>query len=148
MSFDEAPGLERPSEAPYSFKRWLPLIMPSRNISPTALQTVTLSAAQAKLLVIASQGSIVAGSFNRTYAEDLDDEILPAFSGLKFPAEGLFMREQLLSQDGVHKVPGRASLIRRRGHPPSGDICLRKECTHPGSGQRGGKDGNILPALR
>jgi hypothetical protein len=101
------------SEAPYSFKRWLPLIMYTRNQNPaTALQTIPLTVSQARLLLDAATVSAPFGHINRTYLEDLHDEILkPVLSNLVFPPEGLFLRLDLTSaKDGVHAVRGRMAL--------------------------------------
>ncbi|KPM36915.1 hypothetical protein AK830_g9659 [Neonectria ditissima] len=109
-SIDEI-DLPRPSEAPYSFARWLPLILRTRNLDAAAVQTVCLSPSQAKLLVDAAAGSIITGELNRAYKEDIHEEIVPALSALHFPAEGLFMRLDGCSpKDGRRRVPGRLSL--------------------------------------
>ncbi|KAI1179310.1 hypothetical protein F4777DRAFT_468899 [Nemania sp. FL0916] len=107
----EAPDLpSRPSEEPYSFKRWLPLILRSRGLAPTDAQIVTFSRAQARLLLQAADASIPSGSINRIYREEIDEEIIPAFGSLTFPPAGLFMRlEACSAKDGVQKY-GRAAL--------------------------------------
>ncbi|RSL65282.1 hypothetical protein CEP51_013024 [Fusarium floridanum] len=109
---DQLPAnVSRPSEAPYSFTRWLPLILQIRNIDPTAVQTVRLSRAQARLLVDASTTSIITGEMNRAFEEDLREDVFPAFSSLKFPPEGLFMRLTGCSpKDGRWRDPTRPSL--------------------------------------
>ncbi|KAI0164600.1 hypothetical protein GGR57DRAFT_449874 [Xylariaceae sp. FL1272] len=108
---DEAPGLERPSDLPYSFKRWLPLIMDSRKLPMSSAQKIAFSRAEARLLLNAAEGSIQSGTVNRMYAEDLEEEILPMLRRLEFPPEGLFMRLNACSaKDGVQQVPGRSSL--------------------------------------
>ncbi|KAK3936646.1 hypothetical protein QBC46DRAFT_394556 [Diplogelasinospora grovesii] len=112
-SAHEAPDLEVPSEAPYSFKRWLPLILRSRNLTSSAgVQTVSLTRPQARLLFRACEGSILTGTLNRMYADDLQDEIVPLLSTqLAFPPEGLFLRLDACSpKDGVQNPPGKASL--------------------------------------
>ncbi|KAI1122159.1 hypothetical protein F5Y10DRAFT_80949 [Nemania abortiva] len=108
----EAPDLPtRPSEKPYSFKRWLPLILRSRGLVPSDAQVVTFSRAQARLLLQAADASIPAGSINRIYREEIDEEIVPAFKSLTFPPEGLFMRlEACSAKDGVQKIPGSPTL--------------------------------------
>ncbi|KAI1136401.1 hypothetical protein F5Y05DRAFT_420148 [Hypoxylon sp. FL0543] len=107
----EAPDSVIPSEYPYSFKRWLPLILRSRGLSPSVAQTVTLSSAQARLLLKVADASIPAGYINRLYREEVDEEVVPAFAHLQFPPEGLFMRLDACSaKDSVQKVPGRPSL--------------------------------------
>lgn len=108
---DEAPGFERPSEAPYSFKRWLPVVLKSRNLSTSALQVVSLTTSQTRLLIQACDASIPKGSINLVLAEDVEDAIEPAFSGLVFPAEGLFMRLGACSpKDGAQSVPGQVAV--------------------------------------
>src|SRR6187402_742143 len=52
----EAPGLPIPIETPQSFKRWLPLITRSQRIS--AIQTLTLTPPQSRLILSASQVSL------------------------------------------------------------------------------------------
>ncbi|KAI0860820.1 hypothetical protein F4860DRAFT_477804 [Xylaria cubensis] len=82
----EAPDLPtRPSEKPYSFKRWLPLILRSRGLASSDAQIVTLSLAQARLLLEVADASIPSGEINRIYREDIDEEIMPAFKSLIFP---------------------------------------------------------------
>ncbi|KAI8665222.1 hypothetical protein NCS56_00957500 [Fusarium sp. Ph1] len=62
---DQVPAnLPRPSEAPYAFARWLPLILQTRKVDPSAVQTVRLSRAQARLLVDASATSIITGALH------------------------------------------------------------------------------------
>lgn len=108
---DEAPGFERPSEAPYSFNRWLPVILQSRNLPSEALQVVRLTASQTRVLVQACDASIPKGSINLVLAEDVEDVIEPAFSGLIFPPEGLFMRLDACSpKDGAQLVPGQVAV--------------------------------------
>ncbi|KAF4944885.1 hypothetical protein FSARC_14555 [Fusarium sarcochroum] len=112
--------LSRPSEAPYSFERWLPLILRTRNLDEREAQVVKLTQAQAKLLLAASGSSIITGGPNRAYQEDIEEEIFPAFSSLIFPPEGLFMRlDRCSPKDGRQTVPGRFSL-----HSPN-DTLLR-----------------------
>ncbi|KAF5003551.1 hypothetical protein FDECE_9910 [Fusarium decemcellulare] len=103
--------LSRPSESPYSFERWLPLILRTRHLNPEKAQIVKLRPAQAKLLVEASGSSIITGEPSRAYQEDIREEVLPAFSSLKFPPEGLFVRlDRCSPKDGRQTVPGRLSL--------------------------------------
>jgi hypothetical protein len=112
-SLEEAPDLKTiPSEAPYSFKRWLPLILSTRNIPPTAVQTITLSRPQARLLLDTAEGSLQTGTVNRMFAEDIADEIKPLLrTRLTFPPEGLFLRLDACSpKDGAHLVPGKMAL--------------------------------------
>ncbi|KAI0204418.1 hypothetical protein F4808DRAFT_342104 [Astrocystis sublimbata] len=105
----EAPHLpSRPSEKPYSFKRWLPLILRSRGLASSDAQVVTLSRAQTRLLLKTADATIPSGSaaINRLYREDIDEKIVPAFDSLTFPADGLFMRLDACSaKDGVRKRP-------------------------------------------
>ncbi|KAF9767056.1 hypothetical protein IL306_000431 [Fusarium sp. DS 682] len=112
--------LTRPSEEPYYFSRWLPLILKTRNLDLKDAQIVRLTPAQAKLLVAASATSIITGEHNRAYQEDINEEIIPHLSSLNFPVEGLFMRLDGCSpKDGRQTVPGRLSL-----HSPD-DIIIR-----------------------
>jgi len=78
------------SEAPYSYKRWLPLILRSRRTQrpSTTVQTITLTLSQVRLLLSAASGSILTGRINLMYAEDLHEEITqPSLSKLTFPPE-------------------------------------------------------------
>ncbi|KAI0450515.1 hypothetical protein F5B21DRAFT_517432 [Xylaria acuta] len=108
----EAPDLPtRPFEKPYSFKRWLPLILRSRGLAASDAQVVTCSHAQARLLLRVAEASIPSNSINRIYREEIDEEIVPAFASLTFPPEGLFMRLDACSaKDGVQKIPGNPAL--------------------------------------
>ncbi|KAI8716485.1 hypothetical protein NCS52_00942600 [Fusarium sp. LHS14.1] len=123
---DQLPvDLSKPSEAPYSFSRWLPLIIKTRNVDPSAVQTVHLSRTQARLLVDASATSIITGELSRALEEDLIDEVAPAFLSLQFPPEGLFMRLTGGSpKDGRWRDPNRPSL-----HSTDG-IILRLTTSH------------------
>ncbi|KAI4595685.1 hypothetical protein KJ359_006675 [Pestalotiopsis sp. 9143b] len=108
---EEAPGHNVPSEEPYSFKRWLPLILRLRGLPEDAVQTVTLNPSQGRLLVAAAAGSVQTGTINRMYAEELGEDIIPAFSSLSFPPQGLFMRLDACSaKDGARRDPDKASL--------------------------------------
>ncbi|KAH0441244.1 hypothetical protein CcaCcLH18_02154 [Colletotrichum camelliae] len=110
-SEDEAPDKARTSNEPYSYERWLSLILTSRNLSPDAVQKVTFTRSQARLLYEACSASIQIKRVNLAMAEDLNDEIAPALSTLSFPPEGLFVRLDACSpKDGAHKVPGKLSL--------------------------------------
>ncbi|KAI1734100.1 hypothetical protein F4680DRAFT_439442 [Xylaria scruposa] len=113
----EAPDLPtRPSEKPYSFKRWLPLILRSRGLAPSDAQIITLSLAQARLLLRVADASIPSGTINRIYREEIDEEIVPTFKSLTFPPEGLFMRfEACSAKDGVQDTP-RNSALRSVNH--------------------------------
>ncbi|KAI1183434.1 hypothetical protein F5B17DRAFT_416261 [Nemania serpens] len=107
----EAPDLPAvPSEKPYSFKSWLPLILRSRGLTSEDSQVVRFSLAQTRLLLRVAEASLPSGSINRIYREEVD-EIVPAFKSLTFPPEGLFMRlEACSAKDGVHKIPGNSAL--------------------------------------
>ncbi|KAI0430129.1 hypothetical protein F5Y09DRAFT_308538 [Xylaria sp. FL1042] len=96
----EAPDLPaRLSEQPYSFKRWLPLILR------------TFTRAQARLLLSAAEASIQSRHINRLYREDLDEEILPILKSLSFSPDGLFMRlEACSAKDGAQGIPGNSAL--------------------------------------
>ncbi|KAI8183068.1 hypothetical protein K4K51_000473 [Colletotrichum sp. SAR 10_75] len=110
-SEDEAPDKERTSNEPYSYERWLPLILASRNLSPDVVQKVSFTRSQTRLLYEACSASIPVKRVNLTMAEDLNEEIAPALSTLRFPPEGLFVRLDACSpKDGAHKVPGKMSL--------------------------------------
>ncbi|WKT44497.1 hypothetical protein QSH57_009350 [Fusarium oxysporum f. sp. vasinfectum] len=102
--------LSRPSEAPYSFERWLPLVLKTRNLDAKVAQIVKLTRAEAKLVVAASGTSIITGEHNRAYQEDIQEEIIPHLSSLDFPAEGLFMRlDRCSPKDGRQAVPEQAA---------------------------------------
>jgi hypothetical protein len=115
-----APDLTRPSDKPYAFKHWLPLILRTREqTNPSSstrqqqqtesgrccppIQTVRLTRAQAKLLLAATEASLPAGHLNRLYREDLADELVaPALTRLTFPPEGLFLRlDECSPKDGA-----------------------------------------------
>ncbi|KAM5352289.1 hypothetical protein ACJ41O_005012 [Fusarium nematophilum] len=103
--------LLHPSEAPYSFARWLPLILKSRKLETWQAQIVKLTPSQTKLLVDASGASIITGEPSRAHKEDIRAEIIPAFSSLDFPPGGLFMRlDRCSPKDGRQTVPGRLAL--------------------------------------
>ena len=97
----------RPSERPYSFQRWLPLILRTRGLAPSAAQTIPLSRPQAQLLLEAAEASIPKGdgTLNRLYVEDVASCIVePVLSELQFPPEGLFVRLAACSpKDGMKK---------------------------------------------
>jgi hypothetical protein len=107
----EAPDLPIPSEKPYSFSRWLPLILQSRDIPETALQIVSLKRSQVDVLVHAARACIHTRQPSLSYAEDLREEVSPAFEKLVFPPEGLFLRLGACSpKDGVSMTPGKITL--------------------------------------
>ncbi|UKZ51237.1 hypothetical protein TrVGV298_004995 [Trichoderma virens] len=107
----DAPDLPIPSNKPYNYEIWLPLVLKSRGIPLSELQVVSLSRARIKILVEAAAASIHTRVLNRSYAEDLEDEVYPAFQGLKFPPEGLWMRFGACSpKDGVQINPGQLSI--------------------------------------
>jgi len=100
-----------PSNAPTSFERWLPLVMRSRGLQDDALQVVSLTSAQVRLLVLAAGASVHTRVLNRAYAEDLEEEVAPSFDGLVFPPQGLFMRLAACSaKDGAQKIPGKMQI--------------------------------------
>ncbi|KAL7920951.1 hypothetical protein ACQKWADRAFT_297170 [Trichoderma austrokoningii] len=108
---EEAPDLPIPTNKPYDYEIWLPLILKSRGLPHTALQVVKLSRAQIRVLVSAAAASIHTGVLNRSYAEDLEDEVYPAFNGLRFPSEGFFMRLGACSpKDGAQLTPGKLAI--------------------------------------
>jgi hypothetical protein len=99
---DEAPELPIPLDTPTHFARWLPLILRSRGLSPSALQTVHFTRAQATVLLRAAAASVHTRVLNRAWAEDLRDDVHPALGGLSFPPEGLFARLSACSpKDGA-----------------------------------------------
>ncbi|KAI4858598.1 hypothetical protein F4820DRAFT_468117 [Hypoxylon rubiginosum] len=107
----DEPNTPVPTELPYSFRRWLPLVMRSRGLLPADSQVITFSLSQARLLLKVANSSIPCGYVNRIYREEIKDEILPTLQRLQFPPEGLFMRlEACSAKDGVQSVPGRLSL--------------------------------------
>lgn len=100
-----------PLEAPYSFGRWLPTILKTRDLDPSFVQAVRLTQAQARLFLTASTTSIITGELNRAFEEDLREEFFPCFSSLTYPPEGLFMRLDGCSpKDGRQRRPGVSSL--------------------------------------
>ncbi|KAL7934936.1 hypothetical protein V8C35DRAFT_300231 [Trichoderma chlorosporum] len=107
----EAPDLPIPSNKPYNYEIWLPLVLKSRGIPLSELQVVSLSRPRIKLLVEAAAASIHTRVLNRSYAEDLEDDVYPAFQGLTFPSEGLWMRFGACSpKDGAQLNPGQRSI--------------------------------------
>ncbi|KAH8909197.1 hypothetical protein BR93DRAFT_536731 [Coniochaeta sp. PMI_546] len=108
-TLEEATDLIEPSEDPYSFKRWLTLILSTRNANLSAVQIITLSRSQTRLLLDAAEGSLQIGRVNRLFAEDIDEEIKPILrQQLFFPPEGLFLRLDACSpKDGAYLVPGK-----------------------------------------
>ncbi|KAI1314043.1 hypothetical protein F5Y03DRAFT_389524 [Xylaria venustula] len=109
---NEAPDQQiTPSEKPYSFKRWLPLILRSRGLASSDAQVVAFSHSQARLLLRVANASIPSCSINRMYREDIDEDIVPVFRSLFFPPEGLFMRLAACSaKDGMQTRPGKPAL--------------------------------------
>ncbi|KAL7943571.1 hypothetical protein V8C42DRAFT_329442 [Trichoderma barbatum] len=107
----QAPDLPIPSNKPYNYEIWLPLIQKSRGIPLSELQVVSLSRNRIKLLVQAAAASIHTRVLNRSYAEDLEEDVYPAFQGLIFPPEGLWMRFGACSpKDGAQLTPGQLSI--------------------------------------
>lgn len=88
----DAPGFPVPTSRPYGFDKWLPLILESRGIDPSACQTASFSRGQVATILSAARSSIQTGQLSRAYAKDLQDKIRPVFAALTFPPEGLFMR--------------------------------------------------------
>lgn len=117
----EAPGQAIPSEAPQSFKRWLPLIAASQNIPLSQIQTIALTKTQARLILEAAQSSLHTREPNRIYVEELA-ELALVFATLIPPEGGLFLRLDACSpKDGV------------RGTSPlryAEDIVLRLATSH------------------
>ncbi|TVY55277.1 hypothetical protein LSUE1_G010273, partial [Lachnellula suecica] len=104
-------SLTTPTEAPYTFTRWLPLIARSQHIPSSLIPTTTLSRSQALTLLEASKVSLITRELSRTSREDLDEFVKPAFSTLDFLGEsgGLFLRLDACSaKDGVQTGRGTA----------------------------------------
>ncbi|KAK1522305.1 uncharacterized protein CCOS01_10017, partial [Colletotrichum costaricense] len=92
-------------------KRWLTLILQSRDLSPSAVQQVSLTDSQTRLLLQACNASFQIDRVNLTLAEDLADEIAPAFSHLHFLPEGLFVHlDDCSPKAGAQIIPDRKSL--------------------------------------
>ncbi|KAL7819462.1 hypothetical protein V8C44DRAFT_318196 [Trichoderma aethiopicum] len=107
----DAPYDPIPSNKPFSYDIWLPPILRSRGVPASDLQVIVLRRPQIELLVKAAAASIHTRVLNRSYAEDLQEEVYPAFQSLTFPPEGLFMRLGACSpKDGAHTTPGMLSL--------------------------------------
>lgn len=107
----EAPDLPVPSDEPTSFTRWAPFVLQSRGLPEDALQICTLTRSQMKTMVQAARASINTRKLSLSYAEDLREEVNPAFENLVFPKDGLFMRLGACSpKDGAETTPGKASL--------------------------------------
>ncbi|KAI1760546.1 hypothetical protein GGR53DRAFT_470229 [Hypoxylon sp. FL1150] len=107
----DSPNQLVPTESPYSFKAWLPVILGTRCLKDSDCQVISLSGWNAKFLLEVTNASIPAGRVNLTYQEEVSQTIEPYFKGLKFPPSGLFMRLDACSaKDGVQRVPGQLSL--------------------------------------
>ncbi|KAK3906373.1 putative cell division cycle 123 protein [Staphylotrichum tortipilum] len=105
-----APSLLRPLDTPYSYARWLPLILCTRAPPTTpslcpAVQTIRLTRAQTALLHSAAEASLPRGDgeVNRLFREDLEDTIIPVLEReVIFPPEGLFVRfDEFSPKDGA-----------------------------------------------
>ncbi|KUJ21581.1 uncharacterized protein LY89DRAFT_681045 [Mollisia scopiformis] len=100
----EAPGESIPSEVPQSFKRWLPLIAKSQNISLEQIQITNITSKQARFILEAAQSSLHTREPNRLYAEELA-ELALSFNTLNFTLKGLFLRLDACSaKDGVRGI--------------------------------------------
>lgn len=100
-----------PSEAPYRYSRWLPLVQRSRCIPSRDVQTVRLSRGQTETLSAAAHGSIISRRANRAFEEDIEVEVRPALAGLTFPECGLFVRLDACSpKDGESSADGGRAL--------------------------------------
>ncbi|KAI0377187.1 hypothetical protein F5Y04DRAFT_285132 [Hypomontagnella monticulosa] len=113
----EAPGLDEPSDRPYSFGRWRRFILRERIQRHSVVsQIISLSADQAQLLLDVAQWSIPSLRVREIFKKEFN-ELMPAFAALRFPTEGLFMRlDSCSARDGY------------RGHTPlhtAEDIVLR-----------------------
>ncbi|KAI1087343.1 hypothetical protein F5B19DRAFT_497479 [Rostrohypoxylon terebratum] len=79
-----APEIRPPSNRPYSFKRWMRLILGSRSLSYSDIQTTTIPAED----------------------EDVEFFINPYFEKLNFPPQGLTMHiDKCPAMDGAGKYP-------------------------------------------
>ncbi|KAI2471067.1 hypothetical protein F4781DRAFT_388002 [Annulohypoxylon bovei var. microspora] len=108
---EDAPDLKVPSKLPYSYKRWLPLVLRSRELSPSIVQTITIPNAQARLILRIAETSIPSGGDHLSSREEIERDIVPLFANLTFPPEGLFMRLDACSaKDGVRRNLGQSSL--------------------------------------
>ncbi|KAI1207842.1 uncharacterized protein F4807DRAFT_168231 [Annulohypoxylon truncatum] len=98
-----------PSELPYSFQRWLPLILASRSLSPSDVQTVTLGNPEVCLLEKIAKTSVTSREIDGAYEDKVKEKIAPLFSTLEFPPQGLFMQLNTCStKDGVPGLVGGA----------------------------------------
>ncbi|KAI6082196.1 hypothetical protein F4821DRAFT_282028 [Hypoxylon rubiginosum] len=108
---EDYPDHPVPTESPYFFKLWLPLILWTRRLNHADVQCVRLHYRHVNLLHKVANASIPVGRVNLTYLEEIAEMIEPRFQKLLFPDSGLFMRLNPCSaKDGVQKVPGKLSL--------------------------------------
>jgi hypothetical protein len=106
----EAPG-PVPSEVPYRFSRWLPLIQRSQCIPSRDIQIVRLTRSETETLNDAARGSIISRRSNKAFEEDIDVAVRPALARLTFPECGLFMRLDACSpKDGESSADGGRAL--------------------------------------
>src|SRR3569833_789258 len=113
LTESEAPILPTPLDSPYSFDRWLPLILQSRGLDASDLQVISLSRKLVSVLVHASAASVHTREHKHANAEDHQEEDTSAHDTLVFPPEGLFMRLGACSpKDGAHPTPGHLALHR------------------------------------
>ncbi|KAI1456235.1 hypothetical protein F4805DRAFT_468150 [Annulohypoxylon moriforme] len=103
-----ARDLRKPSELPYSFKRWLPLFIRTSPLQPSDIQIIVIPPCHVRVLLEFAKGC-VDRKIKRTLVEKVKKDIFPHFAPLRFPPQGLFMRLDTCSAtDGVRTNPGGA----------------------------------------
>lgn len=107
-------------ESQFNFGCWAPLILASRGLAPSALQTVTLPARAVRVLLTAAESAVHTGHISRSDSEDLSDVVAPLLASVNFGSDGQFLRlEGCSPKDGAQVVPGQRSL-----HSPE-EVVLR-----------------------
>lgn len=102
-----APEYKPPSNRPYSFRRWISLILSSRSLSPFDIQTITIPNMNLRLLQRTATRARMTYITDEKFYEDVEYLINPLFEGLKFPPRGLTMHITSCSTtDGAQKHPG------------------------------------------
>ena len=118
-SASDAPGLDIPSEAPYNYARWLPLIARSQSVRESRVRRVRLTKSQNRLLISTAEGSIPTRELNRIYREEIGEEITPVLTRqLSFSEpQGYFLRLDACSpkdgNGGVEGLKGVQAIIMR-----------------------------------
>ncbi|KAI1385373.1 uncharacterized protein F4822DRAFT_412889 [Hypoxylon trugodes] len=98
----EEPHAIVPSGIPCSFKRWSPLILRTRGLSSSVVQTVTLSYLQQHLLL----GHARSLPSSHLTGNNIDKDVMTSFAHLRFPPEGIFMRVLAYPpKDEAHAFP-------------------------------------------